>query len=1034
MGTNTGDLYVNLRADVKELKKGLKQANSSLKKFDKDMSKNRREAERFKKSMTSAGASLLKFGAGAVAINKISGAFKALLVSSFNYNKDMEDSTIKLRAMISASKDYETISGRLVGARERERLITKETAETMKLLKSANKETAMGMQDLINTYALMKPQFDQVNVGVKDQVEILKLVTNTASTFGLSAQELSTGVDDLAKGTYKTTQSFGKMMTAIGVSREELKTTTDVVGYLKDKMKETGIAQDSMATATSNFSVAWGEMTGELTKPIFGKIKESVKELTRWLGEEGVKASKAFSVAVTEFAKGAVKVIGFVLKAVNQLIHAFALAYKGYQQLGNEGAKAGNKIGKVWNETAVAVGEFFGMDTSEDKKDLEGYTRALKARQEMTKQLSKETQGLVESNNAINDSISKVVTTFVEYEAKVEEVTKSTEKLKQKTKELNKEANKGAGGKGRKKTIKKVKDDSKRLADAFKSSLGDMFDALFNGDMVGAFASGMESIKVKLKVPDFGDAFGEMLDGFLNGFKNFSETMDNIIKASVWGLILSVGVKLLNSFMGGNAPTPPKLGDVHMISPSLENALKDIKDVQYPLLKLTKSMNDHLSKIALAFGGVENSLLRSGIDLGGDLYQDSSKSGFLFGNTERSLYGTSISISAGNIESLMNGQITAMLDTVTKKVKTSWWGKKKTHYYHEFTNIGKQISGYISQATTEIFKSFSEIGKALGISTAGLKSAQIDIGKIETTGMSSEEIASEIQGRFSAEIDGIAESLFSEVKEFQRAGEGLSETAYRVALTFDQVSHAMDLLNKSVTWQTANIIADSAGGIDSLMESLIAFNADFFTDDERLVKMQNTLSKSFATLGVSMPKTNKEFRALVDGIDTMTRSGAKLFGEVIGLSGSFSEMTELTKNLADAQMEIKMEIAEKELSFYENILKRVTDAWTGALSYLTNSEKSLYLGNLANSQLSQGNTAGYLDSLSNKLKYDMKMAVTKEDYIPKFNAYLEKLSEQVPQKTTDDVVETLQDILDAIMGTQTAITVASYQTPLKRNI
>jgi len=486
----------------------------------------------------------------------------------------------------------------------------------------------------------------------------------------------------------------------------------------------------------------------------------------------------------------------------------------------------------------------------------------------------------------------------------------------------------------------------------------------------------------------------------------------------------------------------------------MANALDYIKDAQFPMLKLTREMTGYLKTISLAFGGIENSLLRSGIDIGGNLFQDTYKKGTLFGGKSTSLYGTSIDIEAGTISELINGEITALLDTVTKTVKTKWYGAKKTSYSHAYTDISGDISEYIANATTALFESLTLAGETLGIEltveeevtkwvadssndiengifggfrsgfgsffgnmktgfmgrifslfgrrfatetgewvtetvTSSLMDEIIDIGKFDTTGMSAEEVAAEIQGRFSAQMDAITEKYFGVVKEFQKAGEGLGETLFRVMTNFEQVGHSMELIGKSVDWRTANIIADVAGGLDSLNASLDSYHTNFFTEAEQYEMKLLTLTKSFASLGLAVPEGKDGFRELIDSIDTTTDSGATLFAEVISLADAFADMEGSAKSLSEAVSEI-------------------ADAWLGNLSYLTIAQKAEYASGYFEIARQSNGQLDLVESARAMAETALKATSTKEEYIPIFNDYIKALEEQAPQATTDDVVAELR--------------------------
>ena len=294
----------------------------------------------------------------ASAIYGVGKALGFVVRSGFEANKELDASRAKLRAMISAGRDYITVSGKKVNALQREKLITAELNATMALLKKANAETAMGMSELIDVYALAKPGMDRHNWALKDQIEILKLVTNTASNFGVSAEELATGIDDLADGTWDATSGFGKMMKALGVTKEEFAAAANKVEYLKEKLKETGAAQDTWAVATSNLSVAWDNLTGKVTAPIFDIAKEGVKEFTIYLNSIDDSSIIDLQDALILTAKAGVKGAAYIATAwdgVKLVFKVAEVAIAKFGLLANEGMQGFSNI------TALAINKSYGF-------------------------------------------------------------------------------------------------------------------------------------------------------------------------------------------------------------------------------------------------------------------------------------------------------------------------------------------------------------------------------------------------------------------------------------------------------------------------------------------------------------------------------------------------------------------------------------------------------------------------------------------------------------------------------------------------
>lgn len=89
----------------------------------------------------------------------------------------------------------------------------------------------------------------------------------------------------------------------------------------------------------------------------------------------------------------------------------------------------------------------------------------------------------------------------------------------------------------------------------------------------------------------------------------------------------------------------------------------------------------------------------------------------------------------------------------------------------------------------------------------------------------------------------------------------------------------------------------SAGGLDPLAAGLEDYFNNFYTKEERTKIGLSNLADDFAALGLTMPKTRAEFRALVD---SLAASGSPALGAVLKLSGSFADLVPAAEAAAKA--------------------------------------------------------------------------------------------------------------------------------------
>ena len=565
------------------------------------------------------------------------------------------------------------------------------------------------------------------------------------------------------------------------------------------------------------------------------------------------------------------------------------------------------------------------------------------------------------------------------------------------------------------------------------------FDSLLSGN-IGDALGGIfgESIKkLQLSIADsVGGLFGNMLGGLT-------------------GSLVDMGLGMLNGILSSEAVSPLEgFEDLHKLSESTVNALDSLYDVQYPMLGLTRDMKNYLGIIASSFGNIENNILRSGVDFSGDAFSPYSSTGSLgLSNKDYTLEGSTLAFESASAAEIMRGQLQAEYDLIIKKVYDSFW-KTKTSYFHNYEDVSSVFAKDLAEATESAFESFYAIGDAVGLSIKNLENMQIDLGQFETTGMSSEEIASQIEQRFSAELDAIAESVFAPLMQYQLGGEGMYETAIRVSTNMEQITHALGLMGIQLEESTRNLttwlpyfgnitltftthifdlteaMIKGAGSIDALQAGMNSYMENFFDEEERLEMTMANMRTSFDNLGYAMPETIAGFRELVEGLNLSTVAGAEAFGELMLLSDGFAEMIEAMESANDAleeQLAREKELAEAQLAFHTDVLQKITDAYLGGLSYLNSMEKAKYAESAAMRALEAGDTQSYFDNLYSQLENEKKISTSREDYMLNFEKYITELQNAEAPATLEDLEETLESILEQNAKIEEAIRMGSYQ-------
>lgn len=100
-------------------------------------------------------------------------------------------------------------------------------------------------------------------------------------------------------------------------------------------------------------------------------------------------------------------------------------------------------------------------------------------------------------------------------------------------------------------------------------------------------------------------------------------------------------------------------------------------------------------------------------------------------------------------------------------------------------------------------------------------------------------------------------------------------------------------------------LLQGAGGLQSLVDAVGAFESGFLSEAEKVSISAAKLSKQFSNLGLSLPASASGFVSLVNGIDTSTDAGQLLLGQVLSLSGAFGDLLDA---LTDVGSGIESEI------------------------------------------------------------------------------------------------------------------------------
>lgn len=94
----------------------------------------------------------------------------------------------------------------------------------------------------------------------------------------------------------------------------------------------------------------------------------------------------------------------------------------------------------------------------------------------------------------------------------------------------------------------------------------------------------------------------------------------------------------------------------------------------------------------------------------------------------------------------------------------------------------------------------------------------------------------------------------------------------------------------------------ASGGIEALSANAGTYYENFYSEAEKTATVTRSVSDALAAVGLQMPATRDEFRALVESQIALGDSGTQAVAALLGVSGAFSSVTASAEETANAAM------------------------------------------------------------------------------------------------------------------------------------
>lgn len=168
-------------------------------------------------------------------------------------------------------------------------------------------------------------------------------------------------------------------------------------------------------------------------------------------------------------------------------------------------------------------------------------------------------------------------------------------------------------------------------------------------------------------------------------------------------------------------------------------------------------------------------------------------------------------------------------------------------------------------------------------------------------------------------------SLAPAFDDITRVTESMAAAAEEDARAVATANHAFAQLGQTLvsSADAANTVAAAFGGMESFLSATTAYYQIFYSESEQSANAAMQLSGAFSALGLAMPETRDEFRALVDAQNLMTAAGREAYATLIMLAPAFDAAATAAEAAAEAAMasaaaSAAQQIADEAQAAYEN--------------------------------------------------------------------------------------------------------------------
>lgn len=272
-----------------------------------------------------------------------------------------------------------------------------------------------------------------------------------------------------------------------------------------------------------------------------------------------------------------------------------------------------------------------------------------------------------------------------------------------------------------------------------------------------------------------------------------------------------------------------------------------------------------------------------------------------FGLVLNNLYKTVLK--AGKTLGSLEKDTKTKLDNFTVDLgKVSLKDKKASEIQEIFSNVFSKLGDDLAKASFPALSKFQGVGEGMFETltrvSSGMNEAHYYIKKLgqgfEALKYSQLEntqgnIGFEALYQSIAKLESASYPFNNNLLLILQTLDGGASELYETYITLDSLRDRMLFLQHNIEGLSSAMIL-GAGDLNILNDSFQAYFSNFLSEQEQLDYSIQSLTKTFKSLNLELPKSKEGFKNLLKNIDTENEAGQELYGRVISLSSAYARL------------------------------------------------------------------------------------------------------------------------------------------------